>query len=256
MDIITVAQALRKVDGELILAIKGRLTEVKKAFEGNKDGEAYRFQYGTLQDLNDPKAKIKLKVWNHPELAPMKGEIIYLLSNRGEGKKSNQWFGVKRTTDTYQNRNDPMVDCSGKADVTMVDPEGGVEPENQPAGQAPQGRQQAGTQKTTQGTPRGQNAPQSRPATPADREKAYVAAVKETKLQLAKMANLYILCTVAADRVLDEYNRTHADTPMSEAQYQACTSSFWIACKDKFLHGALPPGELSKYLTAPKPAQS
>jgi hypothetical protein len=251
MDVITVAQALRKVDGEQIIAMSGKLIDTKKPFEGEKNGEAYKFQYGTLQDPKDAKAKIKIKVWGHDDLGPLKGQVIYLLSVRGEGKKANQWFGVKRVTDTYDGRNDPMVDCSGKTDITTADPGGAPEPETTRQ-RAPQGRQQAGAPKAGQQTRPAGNAPQGKPATLQDREKGYVEAVKETKLHLAKMANLYLLCLKAADRVLEEYNREHPEDHMSEDQYQACTSSFWIASKDKFLHGALPPGDLSKYLPAPK----
>jgi hypothetical protein len=265
MEIATVSQAIRKQDGEMIIAMMGKLTDVNNPIAGKSasTGEDYKFQNVKLQCTENPKNKIKVKIWNHDNVAELRGQVIFLLSTRGEGKKSSQWFGVKRTIDTYQGANDPMIDCSAKAEITTLDPRGESAPaaqpqtrtQNQTRGNVQAPRQQAGNQNRTQGNPQGGGSPETKPKTVeekvAEREEGYRNAVKDSRFKLAKAANLYLLALRAANHIRTEW-QVETGAPMPEPQFQAIASTLYLYGERQCLYGGLPPGDLSKYLPTPK----
>lgn len=87
----------------------------------------------------------------------------------------------------------------------------------------------------------------------AKRESGYRKGVAETRIFLAKRANLYLLALHTADYIKKQYETQNGgEGAMAQEQYQAMTSSLFISA-DKFSCAeVLPPGPLENYLGAPK----
>jgi hypothetical protein len=208
MRVITIKEALAMGDGESVPAVKGTLTAVYDRKAGENSNGPWSFQDCVLKDST---GEIKVKLKDRDALdKTLKGKVVYLACIKSD---KHGMVGVKRKDDEYKGKVSQILWVTSAAIIDQDAP-GADE-----AQAAPQAHNEA---------PPGNDAPD---------------AVKAARQEAARIANGYIIALAAADFVLSRFNAEH-DQTMTDEQYQAMTSTIFIAIDRHGVIAGLPTGPL------------
>lgn len=200
------AEVAQLQDGETIMALTGRIVSIWEAKSGTtKDGKPYCIQNFVMQDAT---GKVDVKCMDREPLPlSMKGAEVRLESvNSGKG-----FTGLKAFDDTYQNKTTRKVKMTPSAIINAV---GATEPEEPDYDAEPPAPAAPARQQTRPGAPTAHTPP------PANGE-------GQLKVELNKLANLYLHCMAAGDYIREQRAVIGFDTP--DEQYQAAVSSLYIS---------------------------
>ena len=199
-------------NGTKVLSVAGRLVAIKRRKTGEGSYGPYSFQDATLQS-EDGVVKYPVVFNNHPDYAGCEGRVVTLSCTQ----TAHGIMGVKITErEDYVTHLPVNVLWVTKTASVLFAPavedfaEGTI-PEEEPV--------------------------MPEPTNNSKTEKA--AAVETARRELAKTANLYILCLMATEYVAQTHKDENGEE-MSKEQKQACTSTLFISAEKKGLAHALP----------------
>jgi hypothetical protein len=183
----TVDDILNLEPGEIVTEVQGKLLNIKDRKSGTNAKGAWSVQQGELMDAT---GKVKLKVWNHPDIAPMNGREVTIKAHHND---KHGWSGAIAADDTYQD----IVTRELKITATgLILPVNGQQP--QPATPTPSGHQN----------------PVQDP-------------VEACKGHLGRAGVAMVMCLKTALEVATMWEAV-SKTPLTPEQFQAITSSFFI----------------------------
>jgi hypothetical protein len=227
MRVLSVSDVLGMSDGEIIPALKCRVKAVFDHKSGTNSNGEWAIQNIIVDDAAG--AEIKVKVCDKDELPKsIKGKWVHFVCYKGDKGLS----GVKVAEDTYKGRTALIVKVTKSADIETGEVEASA-----PATEPPANRVASH---------------QAAPATKAELPKQngngngnvpVEERVNAVKVWLGRRANGMSLCLAAADYLNEQYLAKHNE-PMSAEQYQAITSSLFIAGDRAGQFDALPAGPL------------
>lgn len=266
MQIYSVTEVLRMQPGTLT-GVKGKIKTVGDRNEGQKGKRSWSMQWCIIQDLQNPRDEIKVKIWNREELGKReRGNVIYFTA--GVGKKQNDPVGLKLEEDEYRGKTSLLVNFNEEAEWGFGDahPDGGNarqaparpaapppadthhQPTNQPARPAPAQPQ------TTAAAPQ-QPRQESPPTTKEEWEAKQREAIKKARIFLAQHANLMLLCLEASDYICAEYEKMHpGESPLAPEHFRTMASSLFIDAKKAYLADNMPIGAFHDVLEKLKAA--
>lgn len=234
MRVCTVSEAIAYDEKEKIPALRGRLVKVGKFKSGQNARGSWSLQFLELQDEQDNRAILKLKIWDQPSPLPenIRGRTVYIEaapSDRGGSK------GVVVSRDDYGKH----VEVKTQDGATLAFPD--------ETGQntAPPARQQAATAPPDGGRPQGAGTapgssevnsaanrathsrnPKTAEEMAAEEHERKVKAVKQAVRWTRQKMNAYRLLLRAVDALAIE--RKELGKPLSEIQMQTMVSSMMI----------------------------
>jgi len=219
MRTLTVADVVKMSAGEIVPALKCRLKAAYPRESGTSANGDWTRQNITVDDGHGH--EIKAQVWNKEAIhKDYGGSWMTLLCSQSE---KHGLTGLKLAENNYQGKTSIILKVTASALIEFGD-EHAPEKELAPPTQQPA----PATRPTGQA-----------PASPADR-------IKSAKTFLGKRANGMRLCLDAADYIADEYAHKHSE-PLAADQYQAITSSLFIAGDRAGVFDDLPAAPLEKF---------
>lgn len=232
MRVLSVKDVLGMSDGEIIPALKCRVKSVFDHKTGTNSNGAWAIQNIIVEDASG--AEIKVKVCDKDELPKaMKGKWVHFLCYKGDKGLS----GVKVAEDTYKGKTALIVKVTKSADIETDEVEASA-----PATEPPANRVAQREPSPPSAAPTRANGNGHQPSSPVDR-------IKAAKTFLGKRANGLWLCIEASDYIAEKYAAKHGE-PMSAEQYQAVTSSLFIAGDRAGTFDDLPATPIEKFTEA------
>ena len=242
MRIIPIADVFGMDHDDTVDAVCGTVKDLFPHKAGNNSNGSWSLQNLTLVDQT---GEIKIQVKDRDALpSNMKGRAIIIHCNQGQKGKT----GLKAKDDNYKGVSSRIVSVTPTAHIIEYSDEavmalanGGTPPAAAPA---PAPRQTApapapfGTPPPRQNTPAPAPAPRPAPAVNGNGNGHHAPNVK---VELNKLANLYLHCMAAAD-----YIEGQRETDLPDEHYQAMVHSLFIQATRDHLHNHVPAGTFAK----------
>jgi len=235
------SEVLKMDFGEKVPSVKGKISNIYDQTTGQNNYGDWAIQNIEICDPADPKAKIKVKLFDQQEVPKVwRNKLIYL--ECVEGDKGIK--GIEIAKDTYKLKEGApprkMLEVRRDAQISLAEAE--PPPASQAAAPAAsQGEQPAG-------------AAQAQPARPAGKtpDQAFAESqrhVADAMKFLNRRANSYELVMRAVDYLARR--RSDQGKAITPDHYQAICASLYISLDRAGMVDPIPTGVLDKFLASP-----
>lgn len=211
-----------------ILCFRGTFKNIYKP-RVSKPGAAKEYHYQDTIVTDTTGAEIKLTIADHAEIPQAEiGKTFFFSCTKSD---KHGWIGVKTKDNEYNGKVTRLIMVTKTGLIEGADslapvagqqapPQTAQKPQDRAAG--PPAQQPAQTQ----------NAPQTPPQAakqPTNKQAEELEAVSKAKHFLARRASYLLLCLDAAQFIGEEYTRRNPNHMLSDSQFQAITSTLFIA---------------------------
>lgn len=227
-NITTIQEVLKMAEDLPILQFKGTFKNIYKP-RVNKAGAAKAYHYQDTIVTDKSGQEIKLTISDHAEIPQSEiGKTFFFSCTKSD---KHGWIGVKTKDNEYDGKITRLImvtktgliesaDAPGAENTQQAPQQTAQRPQDRAAGPPPQ--QPAQTQNAPQ-------APAQAAKQPTNKQAEELEAVSKAKHFLARRASYLLLCLDAAQFIGDEYTRRNPNHMLSDSQFQAITSTLFIA---------------------------
>lgn len=227
-------------DDTPVLCFRGTCKSFGKYYAADETTDPPK-QAMQIATFTEGKESITVKFFNRDAIpAAWKGKTVWIMANHNK----NGWTGVKAKDNTYKDETERILLVTKSAEVGLNAPD-------ESGGEAPQDDAPADTAPSV--TKQAERAMAPKAATTAAATHDTHAAVARMRMELAKYANAFILVTRAADYVRTTLENSTTPIEVTDAQFQAMCSTFFIKADRQGLIDELPVKPIGT-ATAAKPA--